>query len=74
MISRDLYLIVCRRFQILSQLKELYNDDFGKIDLWVAGMLEVNEGPGETFRAIIGDQFQRIRDGDRFWYENKNNR
>ncbi|KAK2164701.1 hypothetical protein LSH36_60g05053 [Paralvinella palmiformis] len=60
--------------KILSQLKELYNDDFGKIDLWVAGMLEVNEGPGETFRAIIGDQFQRIRDGDRFWYENENNR
>ena len=24
---------------------------------------------GETFRAILVDQFTRLRDGDRFWYQ-----
>ena len=31
-------------------------------------MLEADEkGPGELFKAIIMDQFTRIRDADRFW-------
>lgn len=44
-----------------------------KIDLWVGGILETKEGPGEVFETIIWDQFRRIRDGDRFWFENKQN-
>ena len=37
-------------------------------------MLEGGEnGPGELFKEIIKDQFTRIRDGDRFWFENKLN-
>ncbi|MGI8889418.1 MAG: peroxidase family protein [Chthoniobacterales bacterium] len=42
------------------------------VDAWVGGLCEdhVNGGQvGETFFAIIKDQFQRSRDGDRFWYE-----
>lgn len=42
------------------------------VDLWVGGVVEdhVNGGQvGETFAAILKDQFQRTRDGDRFWYE-----
>ncbi len=42
------------------------------MDLWVAGLCEdhVNGGQvGETFAAIFKDQFERTRDGDRFWYE-----
>jgi hypothetical protein len=23
---------------------------------------------GETFARILGDQFERLRDGDRYWY------
>ena len=43
------------------------------IDLWVAGLAEKHlpgSSLGETFTAILVDQFTRLRDGDRFWYEN----
>lgn len=42
------------------------------IDLWVGGLSEPHVPGamvGETFRAILRDQFERLRDGDRFWYE-----
>ncbi len=42
------------------------------VDLWVGCLTEdhVNGGQvGETMFTIIKDQFQRLRDGDRFWYE-----
>lgn len=37
------------------------------------GMLESTGHPGELFRSIIIDQFTRIRDADRFWFENDKN-
>jgi len=42
------------------------------MDLWVGGICEdhVNGGlVGETFFTILKEQFERTRDGDRFWYE-----
>jgi hypothetical protein len=42
------------------------------IDLWVGGLAEDNEPRahvGELFFRIIKDQFEALRDGDRFWYE-----
>jgi hypothetical protein len=43
------------------------------IDLWV-GLLAEDHLPGasvgEALAAILVDQFVRLRDGDRFWYEN----
>ena len=42
--------------------------------MWPGGLLETTErGPGPLFTAIIQDQFERIRDSDRFWFENKAN-
>lgn len=43
------------------------------IDLYIGGMLESKDGPGELFAAIILDQFVRIREADRFWFENDKN-
>ncbi len=34
-------------------------------------MLETGSDPGPTFRAVVREQFERIRDGDRFWFENE---
>ena len=57
--------------QVFEALKTLYKDDLTNVDIWVGGLLETTEkGPGPLFRAIIKDQFNRIRNGDRFWYEN----
>lgn len=42
------------------------------IDLWVGGLAE-DPVPGalvgETVRTVLADQFERLRDGDSFWYE-----
>lgn len=51
----------------------LYNNSMDNVDVWVGGILETRDGPGELFEKIIMDQFSRIRDGDRFWFENKEN-
>ncbi len=43
-----------------------------KIDLWVGGLAEnhaQSASVGATFQRIIANQFMRLRDGDRFWYE-----
>lgn len=43
-----------------------------QVDLWVGGLAE-DHAPGAmvgpTFLAILRDQFERLRDGDRFWHE-----
>jgi peroxidase len=55
-----------------SQLAQAYIS-LDDMDLWVAGLAE-DHVPGamvgETFRTILIDQFTRLRDGDRFWYQN----
>lgn len=58
--------------EIQQRLQMLYGsvDD---IDLWVGGLAEDHlpgASMGATFHAILCDQFTRLRDGDRFWYEN----
>src|SRR5207247_1722010 len=52
-------------------LQQLYGD-VNHIDLWVGGLAEDHlpgASMGPTFARIIGDQFARVRDGDRFWFE-----
>lgn len=55
-----------------ATLESLYQS-VNEVDLWVGGLAEdhVPGGSvGPTFRAILADQFARLRDGDRFWYQN----
>ncbi|WP_417738847.1 peroxidase family protein [Rosistilla oblonga] len=58
--------------ELQGKLESLYGD-VNNIDLWVGLLAEDHvrgASVGETHQAIISDQFERIRDGDRFWYEN----
>ncbi|KAL3982171.1 hypothetical protein ACH3XW_46105 [Acanthocheilonema viteae] len=58
---------------IRAKLKELYGHP-GNIDLWVGLILERRLSGalvGPTIGCILGDQFRRLRTGDRFWYENE---
>jgi hypothetical protein len=56
---------------VQATLKSLYGT-VDNIDLWV-GILSEDHAPGASVgqlaKTIIADQFQRLRDGDRFWYQ-----
>ena len=56
---------------VAARLQNVYKD-IDNIDLWVGGLAEdhvPNSSLGETFHKIVREQFLRIRDGDRFWYQ-----
>jgi peroxidase len=58
----------------VDALKVAYNDDVNSIDLWTGGLAE-DHTPGamigQTFGTIIARQFENLRDGDRYWFENQ---
>jgi peroxidase len=60
--------------EVASQLEELYGKEgYNDMDAFVGGLAEdhVEDGTiGELFAHIIADQFYRLRNGDRHWYEN----
>ncbi len=56
-----------------ASLKAAYGT-VDRVELWIGGLAEdhVNGGMvGQTFSAIISQQFQNLRDGDRLWYQNQ---
>lgn len=54
-------------------MQGVYGGNVNLIDAWV-GLIAEDHYPGaavgETLRAILALQFTRLRDGDRFWYQN----
>jgi hypothetical protein len=47
-------------------------DSVDDVDLWVGGLAETavqGSHLGPVFHRILVDQFEALRDGDRFWYE-----
>jgi len=57
---------------VQASLQQAYGS-VDKLDLWVAGLAEKHlpgSSLGATFTRILVDQFTRLRDGDRYWYQN----
>ena len=57
---------------LAQELEEVYGH-VDRLDLWVGGLAEDHlsgASVGETFSEILVRQFQNLRSGDRFWFEN----
>ncbi len=59
-----------------NDLQQRFSDAYVSVedvDIWVGGLAEDHYHQamvGELFFSILKDQFERVRDGDRFWYQN----
>ena len=62
--------------KVLEALLEVYGSPENHIDFFAVGISEANDGPnkllGRTFGCILSKTFAALRDGDRFYYENRN--
>ncbi|XP_022695720.1 peroxidase-like isoform X1 [Varroa jacobsoni] len=58
---------------LINKLKHLYNNEIDDLDFGVGAILEP-VFPGSTFgptvTCLFGHQFNRLKFGDRFWFEN----
>ena len=55
-----------------TALASVYSD-VNDVDVWVGGIAEdhlAGSSVGLLINTILADQFERLRDGDRFWFEN----
>ena len=60
--------------KVTAQLLKQAYGSVDKIDLWGGGLAEDHLSGamlGQTFDLIIAQQFQNLRDGDRYWFENQ---
>ncbi|XP_022240053.1 thyroid peroxidase-like [Limulus polyphemus] len=67
---RDLHLIMLP--ETVNRMVHLYKN-VDDIDIFTGGLAEIPlEGTvvGPTFSCLLGIQFQQLKRGDRFWYEN----
>ncbi|XP_037348360.1 lactoperoxidase [Talpa occidentalis] len=64
--------VVLKNKLLATKLLDLYGTP-DNIDIWIGGTAEplVERGRvGPLLACLLGKQFQKIRDGDRFWWEN----
>ena len=57
--------------QLVPRLQRLFGD-ISDIDLFLGGLMERPADDallGPTFQCLVGDQFKRLKFGDRFWFE-----
>uniref|UniRef100_H0X7P0 NAD(P)H oxidase (H2O2-forming) n=1 Tax=Otolemur garnettii TaxID=30611 RepID=H0X7P0_OTOGA len=59
--------------QVLEVTAALYDQDLSRLELLLGGLLESHGDPGPLFSTIVLNQFVRLRDGDRYWFENTRN-
>ncbi|XP_068961773.1 dual oxidase 2 [Petaurus breviceps papuanus] len=59
--------------EILEAIASLYNHSLSHLELLPGGLLESDGNPGPLFSNIVFEQFVRLRDGDRYWFENTKN-
>ncbi|XP_008145949.2 lactoperoxidase isoform X1 [Eptesicus fuscus] len=63
---------VLKNKMLAKKLLDLYGTP-SNIDIWIGGIAEplIEMGRvGSLLACLLGKQFQQIRDGDRFWWEN----
>lgn len=54
-----------------TRLRQAYGNNLNDVDLWVGLLAEDHlsgTSTGKTLHAILKDQFEKLRDGDRFYY------
>ncbi|XP_048472995.1 dual oxidase 1-like [Rhincodon typus] len=59
--------------ELFDKLAAMYSNDISKLELLVGVFLESDGVSNRLFPMLIKEQFERIRDGDRFWFENTKN-
>ncbi|XP_047564948.1 myeloperoxidase [Lutra lutra] len=63
---------VLKNLQLAEKLMQQYGSP-NNIDIWMGGVAEPLEPFGRVgplLACLIGTQFRKLRDGDRFWWEN----
>lgn len=82
-VRRNFHLKPARKFSDITPDRKLQKKLEGiygnveKVDAWVGGLAEPHLPEalvGETNSAVLRDQFVRLRDGDRFWYQHHLNK
>lgn len=63
---------ICSDVATQEKLQQVYQD-IDEVDVWIGALAEDHKAGaqvGELLFTVIKDQFERLRDGDRFWYQN----
>lgn len=60
-------------FQLIKKMESVHKS-LDNIDIFTGALMETtSNGPGELIRTLTKEQLLRLRDGDRFWFENIQN-